>query len=236
MHIIYGLIDPVTLIIRYVGRSSWGLTRPKAHWTAKGRTRVANWIKGLRVRGAKYLIVVLEHTAPENIAQCEMWWIAYGRLSGWNLTNLTDGGEGAIGVVRSPETRKRLSSALTGRKASAETCANMSAAKSTPDAIAFIRRLHTGRKRSVETRARIGAASKGRVPSEEARARMGNAARGRVKTDETRRKLSEALTGKPKSTTHINNMRLSRTGKKASDETRQKMSDTHKKRWAAKKR
>ena len=75
----------------------------------------------------------------------------YGRkdLGTGILRNLTDGGEGALGVVPSTETRKRMSAAQAGRK-------------------------HTA-----ETRAKMSAAQKGRVVSEESRQLMSEQRKGR---------------------------------------------------------
>jgi hypothetical protein len=101
------------------------------------------------------------------------------------LRNFTDGGDGASGCSPSAETRAKLSAAvsaaLKGRTFSAEHRANLSAAKSN---------------QSPETRARIGAASKGRKPSPETRAKISAAVsaalKGRKPSPETRAKLSAA--------------------------------------------
>lgn len=129
--LIYGLVDPRTLLVRYVGKSTSGLNRPRSHGqrahVAK-RTHVACWIRGLQRRGLVFQIAVLEYAEAHVLDSAERWWIAYGRASGWPLANHTDGGEGSPGWRASPETRKRMSLAARGKPKSADTRARMSAA------------------------------------------------------------------------------------------------------------
>lgn len=109
--IIYALIDPRTRLIRYVGRSSGGLRRPKSHHSnaRTGKTYCAAWIRELRRLGLRYEIVVLEVCSfKEELPERERWWVAYGRLSAWPLTNLTDGGEGTVGYKPSEAAREAL--------------------------------------------------------------------------------------------------------------------------------
>lgn len=93
---IYGLIDPRTLLIRYVGLTSVGMRRPRAHLKTLrhgSRTYCKNWIAKLQLLGLTYDIAVLEILDdPVELDQAERWWIAFGRACGWPLTNHTDGG------------------------------------------------------------------------------------------------------------------------------------------------
>ena len=108
---IYGLVDPRTKMIRYVGLSTTGIRRPKEHRRAAKHTRhlySARWIESLRGLGLTYEIVILEVCPDDNfdlLCKTEVWWIAYGRASGWELTNLTLGGEGTPGHQISTEER-----------------------------------------------------------------------------------------------------------------------------------
>lgn len=126
-YLVYGLIDPRTRLIRYVGKSSSGLTRPRMHSqprSLKPKSHKNAWLRGLFASGGTYEIVILETLedpkalgslcwwragdAPENNAalnDAECWWIAYGRALGWPLTNLTDGGDGVNGYKHSKEAR-----------------------------------------------------------------------------------------------------------------------------------
>jgi len=98
----------------------------------------------------------------------------YGRkdLGLGNLVNMTDGGEGALGLIRSEETRQKMSEA------------------------------NKGKIRSEETRQKIGKTSKGRTHKKESKQKISEANKGMVgwlkgKTmpEETRKKISESLKG-----------------------------------------
>lgn len=120
--IIYGLIDPITLMIRYVGLSATGMRRPKSHRNQRNSsvdTYCARWVRNLIQSGLEYEIAVLEECGcVDQLPQAERWWIAYGRASGWPLTNLTDGGEGLINP--SARTRLKISEAVRKRMATPE--------------------------------------------------------------------------------------------------------------------
>ena len=80
------------------------------------------------------------------------------------LRNLTDGGEGALGVKPSAETR------------------------------ALMAKAHTGRKHSAETRKRMSAAQKGRVVSQETRERLSSARKGKPNGQKGTRKNPVSVT------------------------------------------
>lgn len=119
--LIYGLVDPNTLLARYVGLSSSGLYRPKTHTCPcrlMARTHCAAWLRQLNDRGLKPTIVVLEVCEEHDLNQLERWWIAFGRACGWPLTNLTDGGSTQQNKSRKPlpaETRAKISAANKGK-------------------------------------------------------------------------------------------------------------------------
>lgn len=169
-YLIYGLVDPRTQEIRYVGKSCSGLNRPKVHGcrcrVAKDRTHKGRWIAGLQAKGLTFSVVVLEECQhPEDLFAAERRWIAHGRAQGWRLTNLTDGGEGAIGMRHSAETRAKI-----GQKS---------------------------RAKSPESWARTFAAV--RNPTPETLAKMSASHRGAVLTDGHKEKLRLAITGKKRS-------------------------------------
>lgn len=111
--IVYGLIDPRSRLIRYVGKSTTGLRRTRHHVKPSAllkSTHKARWIAQLHRLGMRCDVVVLDEGVDAR-ALCEMerWWIAFGRVCGWPLTNLTDGGDGTPGRVWSTESRAKLS-------------------------------------------------------------------------------------------------------------------------------
>lgn len=112
-YIIYGLLDPITKEIRYIGKSSSGLLRPRRHLTEKSYTTETNhkahWIKSLMIRGITPEIVIIKVCNNANdLIQLEIITIKEYRDAGARLTNLTDGGEGSLGWVPSEETRQNM--------------------------------------------------------------------------------------------------------------------------------
>lgn len=179
--IIYGLTDPRTGEIRYIGKSTKGLKRPQEHGR-KGRSngRCKNWVSSLINIGLKCGIRVLECSETlDELSAAEVRWIKIGRESGWRLTNLTDGGEGTPGHVKSPATRRKLSLAATQRQ-------------SDPEVREQIRQRLIGHEVSEETREKIRLSLKGRKLPEAHAENIQKALKGRVFSAEHRRKLSEA--------------------------------------------
>lgn len=130
--LIYGLIDPCTRLIRYVGKLCTGMRRPKKHRLLAPNSvgpYCENWIRSLFANGLDYEIVVLDMSGDKNaLCALERFWIAYGRGCGWPLTNLTDGGDGRAPGYRAPaETRAKMSVSQKGRKHSEETRATLAA-------------------------------------------------------------------------------------------------------------
>jgi hypothetical protein len=104
--IIYGLVDPRTLLIRYVGMSSSGLLRPKQHRKQSG-PHCGRWIKQLQRLGLDYEIVVLEvRQSAFDLPAAECWWIDYGKASRWPLTNCRPGG--LLSKAGAQQLRERL--------------------------------------------------------------------------------------------------------------------------------
>jgi len=111
---VYGLIDPRNGALRYVGSSTRGMDRPRDHWKRKqDRERHDHchaWVRSLLREGLVPVVEVLETTRHLN--EAEPFWIAYFRMIGADLTNMTDGGEGA---QQTAEVRAKISKTMTGR-------------------------------------------------------------------------------------------------------------------------
>lgn len=169
--LIYGLTDPRTAAVRYVGKSSSGMARPRAHANEAIKNRKvnphkANWIRSLVASGMAYGIVVLEEVnAKSDLNAAEIRWIAHGRANNWPLTNLTAGGGGANGA--SVETRQKMSVAKAGRPLTDEWRARIGASIRGSEKFKEAMHRRAGGKHSEEHRAKIAAAGRGRTLSHE---------------------------------------------------------------------
>ena len=104
-NIVYGLVDPRTRLIHYIGQSTWGLNQPKAFRNESApNTLCRKWIKELESIGLDYEIVVLARfEAATELAEAVLWWIAYGQLSHWPLTNSFRHRKGIQGPIEEAE-------------------------------------------------------------------------------------------------------------------------------------
>lgn len=102
-----------------------------------------------------------------------------------NLCNMTDGGDGASGHIKSAETIEKSRAACTGQKRSEETKRRQSAAA-------------TGRQMSKESVEKTASALRGRKHSPEQIERAASKNRGKKRTQEQIRRLSESLKGMKK--------------------------------------
>ena len=93
---IYGLIDPNTNIIRYIGKSDKPKTRLSNHiqTSKKSKTHKSNWINSLIKEKKKPIITILEEVNIENWEEREKFWIKKYKDDGYDVTNFTNGGEG----------------------------------------------------------------------------------------------------------------------------------------------
>jgi hypothetical protein len=80
---IYGLIDPNTQQLRYVGQTSRGMTRPRSHRYG-GTASTHQWAKGLT---KAYEIVVLEECPSRELNEKEAFYIEYFHFVGCDLLN-----------------------------------------------------------------------------------------------------------------------------------------------------
>ncbi|TGP65455.1 hypothetical protein EN868_03120 [Mesorhizobium sp. M2D.F.Ca.ET.225.01.1.1] len=160
------------------------------------------------------------------------------------LVNKTDGGEGLSGWTPSAETLAKRSALMRGKKRSAESRANMSAAKRgkpgprhTAETRAKISAAHMGKKmppRSDDHRAKISERLTGRPVSAETRAKIGARSigntygLGRVKSLEEIERTASANRGQKRSPESRAKMSAAQRGRKTSDETRARLSEATK--------
>lgn len=148
-----------------------GIGNPKRPYTKDGRSKF--WNNTVNKYGYE-IIILKEVLSWSDACKIEIDLIKYfGRknLGEGALVNLTDGGEGAKGVVVSAERKAKMSAAakgntnMLGKSHSAESIAKMSASKK-------------GTKLSAEHIAKIAAGNKGKKASKESIANMSKARRG----------------------------------------------------------
>lgn len=107
--IIYGLLDPETGELRYVGKTKVSVERRLTnHLCDKSRNHRTSWIANLKRRGMIPECVIIEECSEDIWEEAEMFYISYFSSLGCNLTNSTKGGDGGLGRIPSLETRKKM--------------------------------------------------------------------------------------------------------------------------------
>lgn len=186
---IYGLVDPRTQAIRYIGKADQPRTRlvQHIHDSKRRRNHCATWVRSLQSNGLRPTLQIVDEVAMAEWKAVEAAYIQFYREEGCDLTNLTQGGDGALsgkdnpwygkgpflGKKHSAEARARMgtrgeSHPQFGKPLSPEVRAKLSAArtgtKASPESVAKrMAKLRgknpmLGKKHSVETRAKISAA------------------------------------------------------------------------------
>jgi len=91
---VYGLCDPRTDELRYVGKSPYPEARVAGHiGEARSGTRGTNelkdaWILGLLDNGLYPSVFVIEETNDAEWKECERFWISYFKFVGCDLLNV----------------------------------------------------------------------------------------------------------------------------------------------------
>lgn len=253
---IYGLVDPRTDDIRYVGKTKYPVeTRFKQHIkdARKGKVKpVFCWIRKLWRLKLEPYVICIGRVSDNFWEDAEKCCIKYLRESiGSALTNLAGGGGGLHDPCDA--TREKLRKAVLGTKQSAATKAKKSASLK-------------NRYFSPEHRAKISAALKGKKLSETHRnniwrnrehkpltksqkaallagvrrrwddpkehARMSKLATGRKMPREAVERVAAANKGRKRTPETIERLRLSHLGKKPSKESIRKRSETMKRLYA----
>lgn len=134
---IYGLLDPFTFKVRYIGKS----IRPKQRLTnqcnEKSKTHRCNWIQNILRCGRKPIQIILQELDDKDDWQkVERRWIFVAKKYGWSLVNTTDGGDGVLNL--SGESKMKMIATWKGRKHK-------------PESIEKMRKANIGRKYSFST-------------------------------------------------------------------------------------
>lgn len=163
---IYGLIDPRTGLIRYIGRTKKTLrqrlaTHLKDAATDPPTNHRIRWFKKLISLGLTPIPFLIEECRGNGCLE-EKFHIRLARADGMNIVNSNDGSDGPMWIC--DETRQKLSRAAKGRRHRPESIAKMLA-----------NRVHTAEQR--EQARRLGKTRKGWVPTPETREKMSAAKR-----------------------------------------------------------
>jgi hypothetical protein len=218
--LVYGLVDPITEQIRYIGISSIGFVRPychsKASLLAKDDSYKAKWIRKLHSAGLNYIVIVLEWVGDKDLLfEAEIRWIVRGKVEGWPLTNLTDGGEGLLNPsdstrskigdlsrarMANPEFRERVIGDRRGKPLPLEWRQNISLGakgrKDKPETIEKRIAKQRGVKRkghTEETKRKMSLSHTGMTMPAEARKKISDKALGRKKSDDHLRKIRDTV-------------------------------------------
>jgi hypothetical protein len=199
MTIIYALTCPAGEV-RYIGKTVMPAIRLRNH-IAEAKQGIkchrCNWIRSLLRRGLKPLFLEIERCDDAVSADRERWHIADARARGVRLTNGTDGGDGAPGLVF-PESAKEILREKATRRFQEHGF--------TPEHLAAIRAGVAARGRdwiTEEWREKKRIAGTFRRHNADSRAKMSAAKLGKKRSVESRRKQSEVMRGRKQSPEHI---------------------------------
>lgn len=194
---IYGLADPETQHLRYVGKATDLRRRLREHLQTKVHNHAGCWIRFLLAAGRQPEIFPIEEVADDGWQEAERFWIGYFRFIGADMINGSPGGLGGSnrGHQMSPEANARRVAAVQavcrGRKLSQEQ-------------IEATRIWHTGRKATPKTRQRMSESAKARCadPAEIERRRLASTGENNGRygihcSEETKALIAAAKRGKP---------------------------------------
>jgi group I intron endonuclease len=151
--IIYSLKCPFTNEVHYIGKSEQGMLRPLSHISNSHSDKINEWVGELKQLGYVPNVEICEYVPlEENITEREKYWIKHVKENGYQLTNMTDGGDGNNNQVFNEETREKHRIRMTGKVFSEKTRNLIS------------QRL-TGKKVSAETRKKLSDLNKGKACS-----------------------------------------------------------------------
>lgn len=200
VYFIYEHWRPDLNVCFYVGKGKGA----RAYDMRRGRNRHHKFIQEkLNDMGMSVEVrIVLSELTEQEALSLEMEKISSWREKGIKLANVTDGGDGTSGVKRTSEQNKIVGDKLRGRNVSTETRMKLSIAlKGNKNSLGF--------KKAAEVIEKTAKSHRGKVVPDETRERISIAAKGRR--------------GRSLSSEHIESLRKFNTGRKHSEEAKEKM-------------
>lgn len=221
---IYGLVDPRTQELRYVGKANDLYERLKQHiWQRHHQNHRSKWIASVIKSGFLPDIFLIEEVEISKWQESERFWINYFKFIGANLVNHTNGGEGGGGYKHTEEAKRKISESKIGKPISENHKKSVSETR---------KRLYPFL--SIETKNKISKSLLGHpnwsrsfidnppMKNPEIIKIVSQKLKGRIVSDETRKRQSEAHAGVPSF----------KKGIKMSEESKEKMRIAMKKRMA----
>ena len=157
------------------------------------KTHVYNWMRNVYSSGNDVICVCIESNLSwEASAEREVYWIKFYKDQGYDLTNISLGGDGSLSV--SLETRFQMSKNRKGISPSQQCLqsarrANIGREK-TPEEKAKLSAAHTGKTYTQKTKDKISRAKKGTKASKETREKMSISQKARLASPEARERLA----------------------------------------------
>jgi hypothetical protein len=115
---IYTISDPVSGLVRYIGKTKNPHVRFRKHKTQNNRTHICQWIKGLKTKGLPPIFEIIDECPSDNWDAKERHYIKLYRAVGAKLLNTMPGGEGGptmLGRKLTEEQRKKIGDSKRGR-------------------------------------------------------------------------------------------------------------------------
>ena len=241
----------------YVGSAKNFKKRWHEHLSALCRGKHTKHIQNAFIKyGQKFFIFLIQEQVEDKNQRVhrEQYWIDfYKSYLPENGYNSRPKAESNLGMKHSKETKQKISQANKGRKVSEETRRKIGDAgkgrkvsKETKQKMSLVK---IGKRHSLQSRNQMSNSHKGKILSEEHKIRIGNSQRGKIVGIETRKNLSIAITGSKRTLEqkqraseesrriwqrpgYRNRMSEIHKDHKVSPETKIKIAEAVKKRWA----
>ena len=125
---IYSLKDPRDYQIKYIGKALDIDKRYKQHiknYTNK-KSLKSSWVLSLLQYGLQPILEIVEICNESKWQEREKYWIKYYKELGFDLKNMTNGGDGNTGLKMSDASKEKIRCANLGKKSSKEKIAKIS--------------------------------------------------------------------------------------------------------------
>ena len=195
---IYALCHPVSLDVRYIGKTINAKLRLRQHIHNADKDSLCHyplyrWITKIKKEGLLPVIKVLAIVPDDLYALYERIYIKHYRSITRNLLNITDGGQGQAGRQFSEETRRKIATKARGRRMTNETREKISRSRlgqKQSTEVAQRSREHLAKHEHKRIEA-VRKANMGKPMSEEAKAKSSASQKNKPRwTEEQKRQMS----------------------------------------------